>query len=222
VPDLIAETVVRAGLARTLTVCRSKRDCPPVAAARAARGLGAVVYPSRERFEETVVNDEVVSTGNCRNRKGVDAAEDLGLPPTAAVCLVCPYQDGCPYFKELKAAREAAHAVMTAARAVHTDLGAECGARDAVFVVNGRALEVLKPTVCADLDAGQACDDLGVIAEAADQCKHNQLFEGLRNPCSSRPSGGSPGGWRRGRNGARSAGSTWTRPTTSRRRGPRR
>jgi hypothetical protein len=114
-------------------------------ALRAAGLKDAAVYPSREPYGPG-------RAGNCKNYGEAKAAENMGLPARTAVCIQCSYEKGCPYLEELGGARGAKHVVMTAARAVHTDLEEECGGRKAVFLVSGRALDVLTPVVDTDLD----------------------------------------------------------------------
>jgi hypothetical protein len=139
-------------------------------ALRAAGLKDSAAYPSRERYGETNRPGGVRVTGNCENFDEAAAAENMGLPARMAVCILCPYEKGCKYLEELGVAREAAHVVMTAARAALTDLEGECGWRDAVFLVNGRALDVLSPVVDTTLDTERACGDLGAIADAAHEC----------------------------------------------------
>jgi hypothetical protein len=172
VPGLVTETVLRAGFGSSVTVCGSRADCRAVCRALREGGLEAEVYPSREPWEAAAGE---AAKGNCKNFGETRRALKMGLPPGLSVCPVCPYRKDCTYFEELEEARAAPHVVATAARVVHTNLEEEYGDREVAFVVHGRGLDILKPTVTGTVEARRACEGLDAITEAARKCCSGSL-----------------------------------------------
>ena len=114
------------------------------------RSLQAAVYPSRRPY------DGEKGTGKCKEFPETVKARELGLPPMGAVCLVCRSREGCDTWPSWNAPGSPRHGIMTSQRAALTDLGMETEAKDAVFLVNGRALDVLVPTLDVALDEDHA------------------------------------------------------------------
>jgi hypothetical protein len=183
----VATTVRLGGLASSLTVRQKKADCNEVADelghevadVLCADGPSVAVYPSRAPLRVSISEGgETRTTGNCRNYGEARRAEDLGLPAMNAVCIVCAYKTECPFLEELEAAPLADHVVMTAARAEFTDFETASEDRDAVFVANGRALDVLKPAVRAVMAKERALESLDRIVKAASSCRDGAGFFG--------------------------------------------
>ena len=178
IPAFVAETILSSDYESSLTICQSRAQCGQALEAMLAQGLDAAVYPSRVRVESKVDRNEIVEIGNCKNMREVEKAEGMGLPAMGAVCVLCPYNAGCSYLEELDRVRKTAHVVMTASRAIYTDLEGECDKKDVVFVVNGRAMDVLKPIISIDLSIDEVCGSLEVIVEAARECTQARLKYG--------------------------------------------
>jgi hypothetical protein len=176
IPEMLAGAIGRHGPAGSLIVRHTRGDCESTesalieAGADPASGLpvgptaDARVYPSRAPNRED-------GWGNCSNFDEVQRAEAMGLPPNDAVCLECPHREGCRYLVQLERARAAAHGIMNTARAVLTDPSTELGPREAVLIVNGRGLDVLKPSLGRLLtdpqEVQEVRDSLAGIADAA-------------------------------------------------------
>jgi DNA-binding transcriptional ArsR family regulator len=164
------EAVLTMGLGRTLIVCQSSDDCSDMhfeflsvsgAAIDRDRFLPAVMYPERTRF------DPRTGLGTCRNFDEVRRAQSLGLPPSAAVCSTCEYRQGCRYLSDLERASQAPHAIMTTGRAAGSNLVEAAAQREAVLILNGRALDVLTPTIECHVRPDVARESVQRIAEAA-------------------------------------------------------
>jgi hypothetical protein len=181
VPPAVHEAILTRDFYSTLTVCQSRDDCWDLYFELLAVGEGGVdwgrvvhaaIYPSRTPY------DGETGRGNCRNFAEVRKAEDLGLPPRDAVCLVCPHKEGCPYLIDLEKAKKAPHAIMTARRAELTELAQAADEKDAVFLVGNRGLDVLVPTLHVGLTVAEAREGLERIATAARDSACNAASNG--------------------------------------------
>ncbi len=175
VPGLIRQTILRLGYQSSLVICRSGEACERVLAefTKPTDGqvLDAAVFPSRAPYGMSGQD------GNCHLFDDVQRSQSLGLPPIKSVCDVCPFETGCEYFGQLDLARSAAHGIMTAARAEFTDLEKEAKSKDAVFIINGRALDVFVPTVQVFLSLDQAHLDLDTLGKVSWQCLRRALSD---------------------------------------------
>jgi hypothetical protein len=193
IPRVCHEAIVRGGLGRTLIVCESREQCEAVEdELRGTSGPGewwenaldAAVYPSRTPYPErgnTSAPDESDpegAAGNCRAYTEVKAAKELGLPPMDAVCGRCAYREGCEFLTDLKRAKGADHGIMTGYRASYVDIGAGSEGYDAILLVNGRGLDVLKPSLEKSVRKENAVESLTWIAKAAEMARGSAPDEG--------------------------------------------
>jgi hypothetical protein len=162
----VAAAVHAARLGTSVTVRLRRAECLDVVASLRPFVSSVVAYPSRTPAVTAETGGEGVTPGNCKNYDEARWAERLGLPAMQAVCVECPYREGCKYLEDLEAVREVDHVVMTAARAEHTDLEEVCEGRDAVLLVNHRSLDVVKPSVEALMSKGDALESLDRIIKA--------------------------------------------------------
>lgn len=85
---------------KSLTMVPTHANARELVAELVADGIDAVAYP--ERTEST-----------CKDIDAVAKVQAAGLTPGATVCRTCPHRDGCLYFEQMDAAKDADHAIAT-------------------------------------------------------------------------------------------------------------
>lgn len=154
------EAMKKAG--RSLTVLPTHDACAELVAELAGHGLDAAAHPPLDA-------STCEQFGTHKRPGPAQTALRAGLNVGVAVCPTCKHAKTCEYQKRREAARTAAHAVATHARASNSDFHAAAD-RPVVFV-HEDAINLFRPTVkvvrhATDPDASQA-SHLRQIADLA-------------------------------------------------------
>lgn len=140
-----------------LIVTPTHENCQEIEEAMMQAGIDAKAYPGRlTKGEDT----------NCWNELA-DTSEQLGLSAVAAVCRTCGYREKClqsGYLAELAAAKAAAVAIATHARAVYNGLDKLAEGRNEFVSVHEDAANIVCPDVAiSEIDLQRAADIIGRV-----------------------------------------------------------